>query len=337
MSSNVLMTEKKAGHIKQVVMIDSGYENYAIEQAILNDVGACISEIPCEGNAERILAAVRDADAVMLREAPLPRHIIERMGNCKVIVRYGAGVDNIDLKAAAERGIYVANVPDYGFEEVSDQALALLMSVVRRTVTRDNAVRNGGWNISRKEPMHRLVGGTLGLIGYGRIARAFHRKAAGLGFSRTLIVDSHVQDLPAGTSLVDIDTLCSESDVISLHVPLTPVTRHIISRERLSLMKPNAVLINTARGGLIDEPALAEAIQNGKLFGAGIDVFEQEPVSPDNPLLQCKQVVISDHTGWYSENSIADLQSKAAQEVYRVLSGTHPNNWVNNWLTPTGS
>ena len=102
-------------------------------------------------------------------------------------------------------------------------------------------------------------------------------------------------------------------------------------------MKPNAVLINTARGGLIDEPALAEAIQNGKLFGAGIDVFEQEPVSPDNPLLQCKQVVISDHTGWYSENSIADLQSKAAQEVYRVLSGTHPNNWVNNWLTPTGS
>lgn len=315
----------------EVVMIDTGYETYDIEQAILDIVDAQIREVPCQGNLELILETVKDADAVMVRESPLPRDIIERMTRCQVIVRYGAGVDNIDLDAAAERGIFVANVPDYGFEEVSDQALALLMTVARRTATRDRMVRAGAWNIARQEPVHRITGGVLGLVGYGRIARAFHRKALGLGFSRTLVVDHHLECSTDNVTPVDLDTLCREADVISLHVPLTEQTRHLIDRRRLALMKPNAVLINTARGGLIDEPALAEALKHGRLFGAGLDVFEQEPPRPDSPLLDCPGVVISDHTGWYSEDSIAELQRKAAEEVSRVFRKEPPVNWVNRW------
>ncbi|WP_111496849.1 C-terminal binding protein [Marinobacter bohaiensis] len=312
-------------------MIDTGYETYDIEQAILNTVGARIREIPCHGDLERILETVREADAVMVRESPLPRDIIEQMNRCQVIVRYGAGIDNIDLEAAAERGIFVANVPDYGFEEVSDQALALLMTVARRTASRDQQVRAGAWNIARQEPMHRITGGVLGLVGYGRIARAFHRKAMGLGFSRTLVVDHHLKDSTGDVETVDLDTLCREADVISLHVPLTDQTRHLIDRRRLALMKPNAVLINTARGGLIDEPALAATLKNGRLFGAGLDVFEQEPPQSDSPLMDCPGVVISDHTGWYSEESIAELQRKAAEEVCRVFNKEPPINWVNRW------
>lgn len=315
----------------KVTVIDGGYEDYTIEQSVLEQVGASIEEVPCSGDLSKIASATRSADAVLVRESPLTKEIIDAMDKCKVIVRYGAGVDNINLQAAADREIYVANVPDYGFEEVSDHALALLMSVARRTVGRDPAVRNGAWNVSRQEPMYRIHGGVLGLVGYGRIAQAFHRKAKGLGFSRTLVVDKYLEQAPEGVELVDIDTLCKESDVVSLHAPLTDETYHLINEARLQTMKANAIVVNTARGGLIDEVALAASLKVGQIYGAGIDVFEEEPVSPDNPLLTAPNVVISDHTGWYSEQSVIDLQRKAAEEIHRVFSGQEPVHWLNRW------
>jgi D-3-phosphoglycerate dehydrogenase len=245
-------------------------------------------------------------------------------------VRYGIGIDNIDLDAARSRQIFVANVPDYGAEEVSDQALALLYGVVRRVAARDRAVREGAWNVSRHERMYRVAGRTLGLVGYGRIAKAFERKMRGCGVARVLVSDPYASPAPA-IEIVDLDTLCRDADYISVHAPLVPATQHLIDRRRISLMKPTAIVINTARGPLIDEEALIAALAAGRIFGAGLDVYEHEPPRRDHPLFGFANVVLSDHTGWYSEESVTELQTKAAEEVARVLRGERPRHWVNPW------
>ena len=305
------------------VVLDAGYDDHAIEAGILAPFGLEVVERACHGDVTAVIAAVAGAQAVLVRESPVPAAAMDAMPGCRAIVRYGVGVDNIDLAAAAGRGIKVANVPDYGIEEVSDHALALLLAVERRIVSRDWAVRAGGWNISRREPMRRLSELTLGIIGHGRIGQAFHRKAAAFGFARVLVHD------PGAADGCLLDDLLAGSDIVSLHLPLTPATAGLIGAERIARMKPGASLINTARGGLVDEAALAGALAAGRLRGAGIDVFAAEPPARDNPLLSLPQVVLSDHTGWYSEASVADLQRKAAEEVARILSGRSPRHWVN--------
>lgn len=316
----------------KAVIIDDGYENYDVERDILEKSGASLTMAPCHGDLSAVLKATGDADAVLVRESPVNGDVIKAMSHGKVIVRYGIGVDNIDLKAAAEKNIYVANVPDYGVEEVSDHALALLLTIARRIHTRDAAVRGGAWNVSRAEPMYRMQGTTLGLVGYGRIARALERKMRAIGVARVLVYDPWVKpgQYP-DIELTDVDTLCAEADYVSLHCPLTEQNRHIVNAARIASMKPQAIVVNTARGGLIDEDALAEALQADRLFGAGIDVFEKEPLRRDHPLLQCSNAVLTDHTAWYSEQSVAELQRKAAEEVARVLDGGTPLNWLNKW------
>lgn len=314
-----------------VVILDEGYGGTEIEEAVLAPFGARVVERPCHGRAADVRRAVCGAHAVLVRESPVDAEAIAAMPECKAIVRYGVGIDNIDRSFAAGRGIFVANVPDYGVEEVSDHALALLFAVARRVVARDRAVRSGGWNIARAEPMHRLAGGTLGLIGYGRIGHAFHRKARALGYERTLVFDPYLAAAPDGVELSTIERLCADADVISLHAPLTNASRHIINGARLALMKPTTILVNTSRGGLIDTASLYEALTTGRIFGAGLDVFEEEPPAADHPLFGVSNVVVSDHTGWYSEESVEDLRRKASEEIARVFSGGKPRNWVNRW------
>lgn len=314
----------------RAVVLDGGYDNWDTERRILAPVGADVVVRPCERDAAKVLAAIADADAVLVRESPVGRAAIAAAPRLKGIVRYGIGVDNVDLEAARERGVRVANVPDYGSEEVSDQALALLLGVVRHVAARDRALRAGGWNIGRAERMHRIAGRTLGLVGYGRIARCFERKMRGLGVARVLVSDPAVASA-AGVEVVDVDTLCSEADYVSVHAPLTPATRHLLDARRLALMKPGAIVVNTARGALIDEAALVEALAAKRIAGAGLDVFEVEPPRGDHPLFALDNVVLSDHTGWYSEESIVDLQTKAAEEAARILRGEPPRNWVNRW------
>ncbi|HTD16993.1 MAG TPA: C-terminal binding protein [Chthoniobacterales bacterium] len=317
---------------KKVVAIDGGYESYDVERRILEGINAELTVDPCEGDAARIKLATKDADAVLVRESPINAETIALMRRCRIIARYGIGVDNVDLMAARERRIYVANVPDYGTEEVSDHALALLLSVARRTVTRDHAVRQGAWNLSPGEKMYRIAGKALGLVGYGRIARALERKLRGLGVTRVLVYDPLIEaSALAGVEHVDLDTLCAQSDFISLHAPLTQSTSHLIDSVHFALMKPTTILVNTARGGLIDETVLIEALRTNSIFGAGIDVFEREPPNADHPLFKLTNVVLSDHTAWYSQESVADLQAKAAEEVARVLKGEPPKHWVNRW------
>jgi len=316
--------------IKRVVIVNVFYPHFETERKILAPFHAEVEHVHVNSRDELVRAVCR-ADAVMVREAVLDAETIRAMEKCRIIVRYGVGVDNIDLEAARKKKIYVANVPDYGSDEVAEHALALLMAVSRRIVTRDRAIRNGAWNIGPAEPMYSFKGRTVGIVGYGRIGQAFRRKIAGLGFGRVLVYDPRNRNAHGDVEYVDLETLCAESDVISLHLPLTEETRHLIDQSKLSLMKPNAILINTARGGLIREVDLLQALRERKIFGAGLDVFETEPPDVRSELFRLDNLVVTDHTAWYSEESLQNLQMKAAREIANVFSGQPPISWVNRW------
>jgi len=315
----------------KVLIVDVNYPNYEEEARVLASFSPSIIHLKANGDSSVIRASAKDADAIMVREAHLDGETINGLEKCKVIVRYGVGVDNIDLEAAKARRIVVANVPVYGKEEVADHALALLLAVSRRIVSRDAAVRRGAWGISYREPIYSFHGKTLGLVGLGRIGTAFLKKAMTLNFAKALIYDPFLKTVPKGAELVPLEVVMAESDVVSIHAPLTQNNKNLIDATAIHSMKKGAIIINTSRGGLVDEKALAEALENGKLFGAGIDVYEKEPPDINCKLFKLNNVILTDHTGWYSEESMHDLQAKAADEVLRVLSGKEPRSWVNRW------
>jgi D-3-phosphoglycerate dehydrogenase / 2-oxoglutarate reductase len=313
----------------RVVVVGQGYQHYRTEEAILRPYG--VGRIAAVDPSDPAFGArLAVAEAILVRETPITAALIAAAPKLRVVVRYGIGVDNVDLGAAREHGVYVANVPEYGIEDVSDHALALYLAVQRRIVTRDREVRSGRWDVGQREPMRRSATLRFGLVGYGRIARAFHRKIGALGATGVLVHDPALDTAPEGCELVDLGALAERADVVSLHAPLTPPTRHLIDAAVLDRMRPGAILINTARGGLVDEAALVAAVRSGRLR-AGLDVFEREPPDASNPLLALDGVVLSDHTAWYSETSVEELQAGAAQEVARVLGGSPPRAWVNRW------
>ena len=313
-----------------VAAIDDGYAAYDQEEKLLAEVGARFELRPCRRELSATVAAVRDASVVLVRESPVPRAAIEAMMRGKAIIRYGIGVDNIDQLAARERRIMVANVPDYGSDEVATQTLTLALAVVRHVRLHDAEVRAGRWSTGVLQPMFRLRGRTLGLVGYGRIARLAHAMFAGFGFARVLVADPH-PELPAGVQAASVDDICREADLISLHAPLKAETRHLIDARRIALMRPTAILVNTARGGLVDLDALAEALAARRILGAGLDVFEHEPPDPAHPIFALDNVVVTNHIGWYSEEAMRDLQRKTAEEAARVLRGEPPLHWLNPW------
>ena len=325
-----MQTAMHAAGTRRVVALDDGYAAYDQEAALLGAAGASFDLRPCRGDIKATIAAVQGADVVLVRESPVPRAVIEAMDRCKAVIRYGIGVDNIDQQAARERGIMVANVPDYGTDEVSTQGVALLLAVVRRLRLHEREVREGRWSTGVLEPMYRLRGRTLGLIGYGRIARMTHEKLRGFGFGRVLVHDPHAT-LPDDAAPASVDEICAEADVISLHVPLTATTKHLIDARRIALMRPTAIVVNTARGGLIDTAALYDALAQRRILGAGLDVFEHEPPDPKHPIFKLDNVALSNHIGWYSEESMRELQRKTAEEAVRVLHGETPHHWLNRW------
>ncbi|WFE89418.1 C-terminal binding protein [Roseibium porphyridii] len=315
-------------------VLEPGYADYKLEQEAIEPFGAKV--LPVSPNQDAVSAlSNKNVFAVLIRERRIDPALYDDFPSLKLILRYGVGVDNVNLKKATERGIYIANIPDYGAEnEVSDHALALYLAVARRIVTRDAEVRKGLWGIGQKHPVPGHRGATLGLIGFGRIARAACQRFRALGFSRVIVSDPNLDEATRQDWDVerhDPDSLCREADVVSLHTPLTPDTRNIIDAKRIAMMKPQTILLNVSRGGLIDENALAEALHARRIFGAGIDVFQVEPPSADNPLLGAPNAVLSDHCGWYSEASVSELQRRAGAELARVLRGLPPNNWVNPW------
>jgi len=317
-----------------VVVLEPGYADYETERKILEPAGASLVPV---GESEDAAARLRELSpsAIFVRERTVSADLMALCPDLRAIIRYGVGVDNVDLDEARQRRIYVANVPDYGAEHaVSDHAVALYLAVARRIVSRDAEVRCGEWGIGQNQPVPGSLGGVLGLIGFGRIARKALQKFRALGFGSCLVADPAVTADEAAAfdvRLADIDEICASADLISLHAPLTEETRHLIDERRIGLMKPTAILVNVARGGIMDESAVADALVAGRLFGAGIDVFEVEPPSTENPLFHAPNVVLSDHTAWYSEQTVRELQSKAAAEALRVLEGGAPIHWVNPW------
>lgn len=314
----------------RIAIVDGGYASYAREEAGAAATGARLELRPCR-EPDEVVAFAADADAILARQAPLGRSVIERLERCRVIARYGTGVDNVDLAAATERGIVVANVVGFGTHEVAEHAIALLLAGARRIVSHDRAVRAGAWDIGSADPIHRISGSCLGLVGFGAIGRAVARKLVGFEL-RTLVHDPFLEPgaiRALGAEPVGLDELLAQADLISLHAPLTDATRHIIDARALALVKPSAVLVNTARGGLVDSAALAAALGDGRLAAAGLDVHEEEPLPADHVLRRCERAILLDHAGWYSEESTAALQQGAIDAVVAVLSGRRPASVVN--------
>jgi D-3-phosphoglycerate dehydrogenase len=291
-------------------------------------------EIRFEGNAstvDEVRRAVAGAGAVLNCYAPMPAEVIEDLEGCVVIARYGIGLDTVDMDAATAKGIVVTNVPDYCIDEVSDHALALIMSLARGVVRLDRRVHAGSWTPTDARPLHRLRGRTAGLIGFGRIARALASKLAPLGL-RILATDPFLPDdaiRQAGAEPVPLDDLLATADVISIHAPLTADSRHLIGDRELGLMRPGALLVNTSRGPLIDVDALRAALADGRLGGVGLDVLETEPPAADDALLARDDVVLTPHAAFYSEESLRELQRKAAEQVVEALAGRRPPYAVN--------
>jgi D-3-phosphoglycerate dehydrogenase len=278
------------------------------------------------GSVDDILAVARDADAILVTFAKLPGELLRQLTRCKVIGRFGLGVDNIDVATATELGIRVTYVPDYCMQEVSDHAMALLLALARKVTYSNSLVQSGRWEMPPVAPLHRLEGRVLGLIGFGNIPRTLVPKAQAFGL-KVIAHDPYVgPDVFAslGVEGVSFDDLCARSDFMSVHPPLTPATRGIVNAAAFAKMKPGALIVNTARGPLIDEAALIDALDSGRLGGAALDVVVTEPLPKDSPLLHRDNVILTPHTAYYSVESLEELQTKCASDIARVLSGEQP-------------
>ncbi len=288
------------------------------------------------GSEDGLIANVRDADVVLVAAAPITRRVLENLPRCRAVVRYGIGVDNVDLEAATDQGIVVAHVLDFCAEEVSNHAIALLLALARRLLPLHRDTASGGWrraHAQRLEPVH---GQTLGIVGFGNIGRALARKALAFGL-RVLAHDPYCDPGAAeemGVKLASLDELLSESDYVSLHTPLTAETRHLIGAAELKAMKPTAVLINTARGPVVDEPALVEALAKGEISAAGLDVFEEEPLPADSPLCHLENVVLTPHVASVSPAAMRQLRKEVGQAAGDVLRGRWPKYVANPGVKP---
>ena len=308
---------------------------YAFEREELAKVGAQLILARCKSE-EQVIERGQDADVLLNSAIPITRRIIESLPTCKLIVRYGIGVDNIDIQAATECNIIVANAPMYCVDEVSDHTVALLLACVRKIVALDRSVKKGHWGSTKAWPIHRLRGQTLGLIGFGKIARRVVEKLR--PFGATLIAyDPYVPQEVAeeyGVKLVALEELLKESDLISLHPPLTKETRHMLGQKEFKLMKNSAFLANTSRGAAVNEQALYQALKQGWIAGAGLDVMEKEPPAEDNPLLQLDNVIITPHYAASSVESTKDLRREVCEAVVNVLTGRWPPSVVNPEVKP---
>ncbi len=283
-------------------------------------------KMAAEPTPDGILAVARDADALLVTYAKITGEMIGEMKNCKSIGRFGIGVDNIDIAAATKAGIVVTYVPDYCFDEVSDHAMALLLDLARKVSFSNSLVQGGRWEMPAVAPLYRLRGRTLGLVGFGNIPRVLAPKAQAFGL-KVVAYDPFVGKEKAAeldVDLMELDALLEASDYVSVHAPLTPETKNLIGADAFRKMKPTALLVNTARGPLVDTDALAAALDDGEIAGAALDVVPVEPLPADSPLLGRDNVVLTPHTGFYSVDALLDLQTKAAEDVARVLSGERP-------------
>ncbi|MFI5614065.1 C-terminal binding protein [Amycolatopsis sp. NPDC051903] len=319
-----------------VVVIDYDYGDVDIERAIVEDAGLRLVAADCKTEDE-VIAVAEDADAIIVQYATVGAKAINAFTRCKVIARYGTGVDIVDVAAATRRGILVTNVPnDWCENEVADHAVALLLAAVRKIRGYDRAARAGTWRWQSGEPIRRLQGRTVGLLAFGAIAQAIAARAHAFGML-VLAHDPYLdpEDIAAhGAQPASFDELLAHADYLVVQAPLTEETHHLIGEPELRRMKPTSILVNTARGPIVDDAALYTALKEGWIAAAGLDDLEEEPAKqrhwkPVNPLFNLDNVLITPHAAYYSDEAIRTVRDFAAHEVVRVLTGAPPLSPVN--------
>jgi D-3-phosphoglycerate dehydrogenase len=321
---------------RRVLVTDYAWPSVDIERAILADVAAELV-VAENGEPDELVRLAGGVSAILTNWRRLPAEALDAAPDCLVVARYGVGIDNIPVEHATELGILVVNVPDFCVDEVSDHTMALLLACARRVVQFSRSTSRGSWELEIGRQMPRLSEQTLGLVGFGNIARRVVPKARGFGL-RVLAYKRSGGPASAGVELVDdIDRLLAESDYVSLHVPTTPATRGLIGERALGLMKETAFIINTSRGPVIDENALERALREGRIAGAALDVLSREPPPADHPLLGLENCIVTPHAAFYSLSSIPELQRKTATNVATVLRGRVPETVVNPEVTTTAS
>ncbi|HAO66302.1 MAG TPA: C-terminal binding protein [Verrucomicrobiales bacterium] len=326
--------------MKRVVITDYLEPPAKIESKVL----AGVAEVECllAKSTQELFGKLTDADGLILcHEVSITREVLQELHHCRAVVRCGVGFDNIDRKAAGEMGIYVCNVPDYGVDEVADHAIAMMLACNRGLIKAERSIRRSlnPWDMRAIQPVFRVAGAKMGIIGLGRIGGATAVRAKGLRMD-VVAHDPYVRagtDKLLGVPLVELEELLRTCDVVSVHTPLTEESRQMIDGKALDLMKPTAILINTARGAVVDTDALAVALREGSIAGAGIDVLPEEPARSDMPLIQLWQedtqppvnLIVTPHTAFYSDAGLLEMRTKAAMELKRILSGQKPKNCVN--------
>lgn len=299
----------------KVLITDAEYPDLAIERQLLEAAGFEVTSAQCRTPAE-VIAKGQGAAALLVQYAPITREVFAALPELKIVSRYGVGVDTVDLEAARAFGVWVANVPDYGSEEVAAHAFAMALALVRHLPFYDRAVREGRWHYLAGGPLKRPSTMTFGVVGLGRIGHTVAGRARAW-FGRVLGHDPYLPqaDWPKGVERADLDELFRKSQVVSLHLPLTRETRHLANRTRLAAMPTGSYLVNTARGALVDLEALLWALEEGPLAGAALDVLPQEPPPKGHPILRHPRVLLSPHAAFFSEEAEADLRRKAAMNI----------------------
>lgn len=311
----------------RVLVTDRAWPDTSIEQQVLSQVDGIVIE-PANSCEASLIAAAESVDAIATNWAKVSDAVIRSGTRCRVIARFGIGIDNISVATATELRIPVTNCPDYCVHEVSDHALGLLLACGRRIGLYHQRSKKGEYNPTVAKPIQRIAGQCLGLVGLGAIARALIPKARALG----LKVIAHTlrgDDYGTGVPMVSFNELLAASDFISIHAPLTPKTLRMFDAAAFARMRPSAYLINTARGGLVDESALYAALQKNQLAGAALDVFDPEPPDLNQPLFQDERVIVTPHAAFISEQAVRQMRTEAMSNVVAALSGNRPNNVLN--------
>lgn len=316
----------------KVIKVDNRYKDVSIEKEILNKVGVELQEYNLH-DEEKIIETTKDADGLIVDLSLITEKVIKNLNKCRVISKVGVGVDNINVPEATSKGIFVCNVPEYCIDEVSDHALALMLSLIRKVTYLDTRVKKGIWDIEQVKPVKTLPGSVLGLVGFGKIARKLCLKAKVFGLE-IIVFDPYISNIDKKykAQLIDFNTLVKTSDIISIHCPSNPDTNKLFNIDVFQMMKKNSYLVNTSRGSIVDSKALYEALKGNLIAGAAVDSYDPEPIELDDPVLKLDNFIITPHTGFYSEQSIIEVRRVSAINVAEVLMGTEPQNAVNKEL-----
>jgi len=312
----------------KIVISDYAWPNIDIEKDYFKSKSI---DLYVSSGKEDLIDKIKDADGLLFCFQDIDETVLRSAKNLKAAQRYGIGVDNINIKVATELGIVVSNIPDYCIDEVSDHALSMILAINRMIVPDSKMVKLGKWNdVKKSNRVFRLSDATLGVVGFGRIGRRLANKAKVLGLN-VIAYDPYInEEVYDGVKIVSFDQVISSSDILSLHVPLTEETNHLISYKELEKMKENAILINVSRGGLIDEKALSEYLKSGKVRGVGLDVMEDHNPSSTNPLFEYENVIVTPHTAFFSQESSEELQIRSCEQLYDVLNGKKPKFLINH-------